>query len=648
MKQYIFLIISFLTISLVSSAQDYNDISDNGTFATENTKRDKKFGISDSIQSQHKEVPRGVKVWTIDERFGDRKTAQPDTLSEMFMNSFFTTGLRGEYNSLGNLGSPRLNRIFIDRTTQPEFIFIAPYDKFVVPPSKFLFTSTLSPITNLSYSTAGNRTNGEDQFRALFAVNAGKMWGFGFKFDYLYGRGYYSNQSTSLIDYALWGSYTGEKYQANLLLSLNHQKVAENGGITNDAYITHPDMFNESFETNEIPTVLTRNWNRNDNQHIFFNHRYSLGFYRKVPMTKDEIKAKEFAIKSKKAQEINEARKKAIEEAKQNGETFNEEEFNAHIKDEEKANNTTNQTVLNDTINNSNQLKGFNIHDAQQKDVAVNDSTNKWMKNEYVPVTSFIHTVRFDNFRRIYQAYETPTSYYANNYYYNTVTANDSIYDQTKHWSLHNTFAIALLEGFNKWAKAGLKAFVSHELRHYELPVLQTATPSSTVSLFGGYEKINKNDVSIGGQLLKTNGKTLHYNISAETYLVGDRAGQLKIDGTADLNFPLLGDTVQFAATAFFHRTAPTFYMNMFHSRHFWWENNLDKQIHSRILGAFALKKTKTQLRVGYDVLKDYTYFGLQNDRIVSGNNYLVQNNKVNVRQHASAISLFTLQLQQN
>ena len=81
-------------------------------------------------------------------------------------------------------------------------------------------------------------------------------------------------------------------------------------------------MFNESFETNEIPTVLTRNWNRNDNQHIFFNHRYSLGFYRKVPMTKDEIKAKEFAIKSKKAQEINEARKKAIEEAKQNGENL--------------------------------------------------------------------------------------------------------------------------------------------------------------------------------------------------------------------------------------------------------------------------------------------------------------------------------------
>lgn len=649
MKRYTFLFISLFIMSLASYSQDYNDTSDNGTFTTDNLKRDKKFGVSDSIQSQHKEIPRGLKVWTIDERFGDRQIAQPDTLSEMFMNSFFTTGLRGEYNSLGNLGSPRLNRIFIERVTPPEFIFLAPYDKFIVPPSKFLFTSTLSPITNLSYSTAGNRTNGEDQFKALFAVNAGKEWGFGFKFDYLYGRGYYSNQSTSLIDYTLWGSFSGEKYQANLLLSLNHQKVSENGGITNDAYITHPDMFNESFETNEIPTVLSKNWNRNDNEHIFFNHRYSLGFYRKVPMTEEEIKAKEFAIKSKKAQEVNDARKKAIKEAKQNGETFNEEEFNARIKDKEKSNNTASHTVLNDTVNKRKQPKGLSIDDLQQKDVATNDSTNKWLKNEYVPVTSFVHTVRFDNFRRIYQAYETPSSYYANNYYYNTVTANDSIYDQTKHWSLHNTFAIALLEGFNKWAKAGLKAFISHELRHYELPILQTATiPSSTNPLFGGYEKINKNDISVGGQLLKTNGKTLHYNINAEAWIAGDRAGQLKIDGNADLNFPLLGDTVQFAATAFFHRTAPTFYMNMFHSRHFWWDNNLDQQIHSRLLGAFTLKKSKTHLRVGYDMLKDYTYFGLQNDRVASGNNYLVKNNQVNVRQHSGAISLLTLQLQQD
>ena len=214
---------------------------------------------------------------------------------------------------------------------------------------------------------------------------------------------------------------------------------------------------------------------------------------------------------------------------------------------------------------------------------------------------------------------------------------------------MKNTFAIALLEGFNKWAKAGLKAFVSYELRHYELPMLLTTTTTPAANpLFGGYEKINKNDISVGGQLLKANGKTLHYNINAEAWVAGDRAGQLHIDGNADLNFPLLGDTVQFAATAFLHRTAPTFYMHTFRSRHFWWDNNLDQQIHSRLLGAFTLKKTRTKLRVGYDVLKNYTYFGLQNERVANGNDYLVKNNQVNVRQHSGAISLLTLQLQQD
>ena len=55
-----------------------------------------------------------------------------------------------------------------------------------------------------------------------------------------------------------------------------------------------------------------------------------------------------------------------------------------------------------------------------------------------------------------------------------------------------------------------------------------------------------------------------------------------------------------------------------------------------------------TKLRVGYDVLKNYTYFGLKNDRTAYGNNYLVKDNQVNVRQNSGAISLLTLQLQQD
>lgn len=658
MKRYFFLL-AFLGLSVNAAVAQIEDgtSGDGGTFASGDYRNNRKTGRSDSIQSQHKEIPRGMKVWTVDERFGDRRPAVPDTLSYMFMNTGLNTGLRGEYNALGNLGSPRQNRIFIDRRPQSEFFFLDLYDMFIVQPSDFQFTSTLSPITVLTYNTAGNRTNGEDHFKALFAVNAGKEWGFGFKFDYLYGRGYYSNQNTSHFNYTMWGSYLGERYQAHLLLSLNHQKVAENGGIANDAYITHPESFNDTYSEEEIPTILQKNWNRNDNQHVFFNHRYSLGFFRKVPMTEEEIKAKQFALKSQKAKEEQQEKEKARRRAKANGEKFDEERYDKEKRssgrpeDAAIAGDVAQAGAVADSSKAGDRMT-VNLEDSVQtetlrKQDAQKETAEQWMKEEYVPVTSFIHTVRFDNYRRIYQAYNTPKDFYAQNYFNYGTTVNDSIYDRTKHWAFRNTFAVALLEGFNKWAKAGLKAFVSYELRHYELPVMTTPAGASA-AFFDGEQKWNQHDVSVGGQLLKTQGRTFHYDISAEAWLAGDRAGQFHIDGHADLGFPLLGDTVQLAATAFLHRSAASFYMEQFHSKHYWWDNHLDQQIHSRILGEFSLKKTRTRLRVGYDVLKNYTYFGIQNDRTKSGDNYLVQHNALNVRQSGSPVSLLTLQLQQD
>ena len=649
----------FVLVANAAMAQtDGTTPYDDGTFTADGYRNNRNMGRSDSIQSEHKEIPRGLKVWTIDERFGDRKAAVPDTLSYMYMNSNLTYGKRGEYNTLGNLGSPRQNRIFIDRPATSEFFFLAPYDMFIVQPNNFQFTSTLSPITVLSYNTAGNRNNGEDRFKAIFAVNAGKEWGFGFKFDYLYGRGYYSNQSASHFNYSMWGSYLGERYQAHLLLSLNHQKVAENGGIANDAYITHPESFRDSYSEEEIPTILKQNWNRNDNQHVFFNHRYSLGFFRKVPMTEEEIKAKQFALKSQKAQEAQKDKDKARRRAKAKGEKFDEE---AYDKEKRSAGRPDDAVIAGDVSQvkttadntNGNERMTVNLEDSTQmanlkkQDALAKDSTQKWMKEEYVPVTSFIHTARFDNYRRIYQAYDTPTDFYAQNYFNYGTAANDTIYDATKHWSLKNTFAVALLEGFNKWAKAGLKAFLSYELRHYALPSMITPG-GSTVAFYNGDNTWNQHDISVGGQLLKTLGKMFHYDVSAEAWLAGSRAGQFHVDGHAELGFPLLGDTVQLAATAFFHRSAPSFYMQQYYGKHYWWDNSLDQQIHSRILGEFSLKKTRTKLRVGYDVLKNYTYFGIQNDRVKSGDNYLVQHNDLNVRQSSSPINLLTLQLQQD
>lgn len=607
----------FPSISFAQFDDNYNQIDAEGNMTSRN-----KTNRKDTLKNE-KEIPEGIKVWTIDSRFGDRKAAVPDTLSHMFMNTVFTTGLRGEYNTTGNLGAPRINRIFTDRKNEGQFIFTQPFDFFITPIGQFHFTNTLSPFTNITYNTAGNRLNGEDHLTTKFGVNAGKKLGVGFKFDYLYGRGYYQDQSTAHFNYTMYGSYIGDHYQAHLLLSTNHQKVTENGGITNDNYIIHPESYSDKYTTSEIPTVLSQNWNRNDNQHIFFTHRYNLGFSRKVPMTADEIKAKKFAMASKKENESSKQEKEPSRNNKKD-EPIEGRPDNAKIMGTE----PDGQKKINDRL-----ALDKHTADSLLSIESKKQADSMWMKKEFVPVTSFIHTIQFDNYRRIYQAYNTPSNYYANNYNVQEYLSGDSIYDKTRYYSLKNTFALSLLEGFNKWAKAGLKAFITSDLRHFTLP---NAT---------GIYSYNEHNLSIGAQLSKTQGKLLHYDAIAETWLTGSDAGQMKLDVNADLNFKLFGDTLTLSANGFLYRLNPIFYYRHFHSRHAWWDNdNLSKIIHSRIQGILNYQKTRTTLRVEIDEIKNYTYFASSYNTI--------NDNRVNhaivVKQNNGLIHLLTASISQD
>ena len=640
-KKIIFSSLLFCAATLPVAAQNDFNYNEDSQFRPQTNRKVN----TDSLGSD-KEIPKGIRVWTVDERFGDTKAAVVDTLQHMYMNTTFTEGLRGEYNTLGNMGTARLNRIFIDRrNTQGNFIFTEPYDYIVNPVSDFHFTNTYSPITNITLNSCGDKVTGEDDFKAMFAVNANKRLGAGFRFDYKYGRGYYNAQSTSHFKYTMWASYLGDRYQAHFLFSTNHEKMTENGGITNDDYIKHPEIYTESFATNEIPTVLEQNWNRLDNQHIFFTHRYNVGFSRKVKMTEEEIKAKKFAMASKKENAEENAKEEARKKAKEQGKKFDEKAFDkqqgakfsgrpdgAKIAGDEPAKDSAAKDIRNDSTRIA--VNGKAAADsllAVQKKKA---EDSLFYKSEYVPVTSFIHTVKFDNYRRIYEAYQTPADYYLNEYYDAGRLTGDSIYDQTKHWHMKNTFAIAMLEGFNKWAKAGLKAFASYDLRHYELPTME-----------GGFEKYNEHVLSVGGQLSKQEGKTLHYNAVAEIGLTGVDAGTLAIDGNVDVNIPFLGDTLQVRGDAFFHRETPSFYYRNYLARHLWWENDLDKTIHTRIMGTLSFPKTRTKLRVAVDEIKNYTYFSQSYDITEEG---LRTGVMVTPMQESGGINLLTAQLEQN
>jgi hypothetical protein len=260
----------------------------------------------------------------------------------------------------------------------------------------------------------------------------------------------------------------------------------------------------------------------------------------------------------------------------------------------------------------------------------------EWMKNEYVPVTSFIHTINYDYANRVYLAYETPANYYKHSSFYDEeadVLQGDSINDNTRHYRIKNTFAINLLEGFNKWAKAGLKAFITSDYRHFTLP-----------DSLGHNTSFNEHTVSVGGQLSKTQGSLIHYNATMETWLVGEDAGQLKVDGHADVNIPLFGDTVQIAGNAFFHRVNPIFYQRHFHSKFLWWDSkNMEKETHTHIEGRLTIPKTRTMFRLAVDHLTNHTYF-TQSYTQEQERRYGYE---LAVNQSSNNIALLTLQLEQ-
>ena len=641
-KRLTFFIMLVLVLTEVSAqnTRTYNQVDENGVFSQRSDGNgNQNFNKHNNDTTRHKEIPKGIYVWTVDRRLGDIIPAEPDTLPHLFPNTTFNTGYYGEFNTTGSNYTARESRIFIDRDEYDYFIFTQPYGFVSKQPDEWLFLNTLSPYTRILYDECGDKTDGEDHIDAQFGINAGKRFNIGFDLDYAYARGYYSNQSISHFNASIFSSYRGDKYQMHFFFNTAHQKASENGGITDDNYVTHPESYQQQFNENEIPTVLSRNWNRNDHQHIFLTHRYNIGFYRMVKMTDEEIKARQFAKESKE-QNAKKDDKNAPNQQNQRDDRKKGEKApagrpkDAVVMGKEPQKDSLAIAAIDSTRIQVNSQAAI---DSLNRLQAIQDSIDATMKREYVPVTSFIHTFELNNNRRIYQAYSTPTDYYRDRFYdQGTDVGNDSIYDITKHLQMKNTLGLALLEGFNKYVKAGLKGFITFDHNEYSLPDIENGITKMT--------KWTENDVSVGGVLSKTQGKTLHFNLEAETTIAGPNAGDMSIDFSTDLNFPLFGDSVQLAATAYIHRFNPAFFVTDYHSKHFWWGLDFERETRTRIEGVFSYTKTDTQLRVAMDNLKDYTYFVMGYDASTTGRTNLWAEG----RQESENINVLTAQLHQN
>ena len=527
--------------------------------------------LEDSTNTEIQSLPPKLYMWKLSETLGNRTIIPADTASLNFQSTNLVEGMFGHYNYLGNLGSPRLSRLFFEREESEPTIFMAPFSSFFTRPDQVLFTNSNVPYTNLTYYKAGNKVNGEERFKSYFSVNVNKQLAFGFNIDYLYGRGYYQNQSTSHFNAGLFGSYIGEKYQVQAVYNNFFLKMNENGGIADDQYITRPENMSggkKEYESTTIPVKLEQSSNRNKDFYIYLTQRYRLGFTRRVRNTQEG--------------------KPTVSAPKASSSPSSESEISASNNDIALPNDSIASKSVSTLAAANDSLPSVSTAD--------NDSL---FEEEFVPVTSFIHTLKVERSRHQFRSGSEPEGFFPEDYKLYKNYSNDS----TTAFSVKNVFGIALLEGFNKYAKAGLTAYVSHKFSRYDLMNTDTLTDMRRI-------RYTEQEIFVGGELAKREGKLLHYNVNGEVGLVDKAIGQFRVNANLDLNFRLWKDTVNFYARGYVSNTLPSFYMRHYHSNHYNWDNdNMDKEFRTRVEGELNISHWGTNLRAGVENIKNYTYF---------------------------------------
>lgn len=229
-------------------------------------------------------LPRIVS-WKISERLGERYLAPMDTIKYNYQQTTLPDGYGVATGFLGNLGSSILSKIFFDRGERDKFFFYDAYFPYNKNPENQFFYNTRIPFTQLNYQTAGSRDQKEERFKSLLTMNFKRELNIGFDFDYIYARGFYNSQSAKHLDLMLHGNYLSDRFEAHAFASRASITHFENGGISNDVFITNPDSIEVefgNFTANQIPVRMTSTWNRLKTNQFYLTGRYNLGYRKKA------------------------------------------------------------------------------------------------------------------------------------------------------------------------------------------------------------------------------------------------------------------------------------------------------------------------------------------------------------------------------
>ncbi|MCI9042726.1 MAG: putative porin [Muribaculaceae bacterium] len=417
-------------------------------------------GSASSSSSSSKAPEQKVYAWEMTSPLGYRIPSSVDTLLHNYYLQAVPNDVTPAWATTGNLGAEGIDMIYMQRKPQSAFFFRDALSHWLPTLGNHKFYNSRIPMTLLSYNTGGGKEFAQDRLKGIFSGNVNKRLQFGANFDYIYSKGSYTAQSVKAISWGGSASYMGDRYELQAFFNAWNSLNKENGGITDDRYITDPAQLQGGVSTiqpNAIPVNLNDAHTRVTGAELMLNNRYKLGFWR--DLEPDSILGPD-------------------------------------------------GKMMPDTI----------------------------IPREFVPVSAITWT--FD-YRRGRHLFDNGNPSEGDKFWENRYLSLDGTHDVTRYHSIRNTLGLSLIEGFHKYAKFGLSAFITHELRKYTQAVDSVTDPRNPGDVIEGLTPYpypdrvapsgSENFVWVGGQLTKATGSLLRYDATARFGLLGRALGEVDL-----------------------------------------------------------------------------------------------------------------------
>ncbi len=504
-------------------------------------------------------------AWTLTYPLGFHIPAEVDTAQYNYQRRSIPTMASDAWATTGNLGSPGMNLLWFERGKRSDFLFYDALSFWMPSFAKQKFHNVYVPTTILQYNYCGSSENHQDRLQADFAGNVNRRIGIGGFIDYLHSKGCYNYQAAKNFNFGLSAYYFGDRYELQTFYHQYYHQNLENGGITDDRYITDPAAVQggvTSVQYKSIPTRLTSAKNRLNGAEFYMNHAYKIGYWSEEQVN-DTLTRDIYIPVMKILYSFDFKTDKHTFSERSNSPDFWE---NVYF--------DKNSTYDNSRLNSISNTVGIYLI----------EGFRKWMKFGL----SAYATYQINQYQLPNHGYEMPSG------------GEDTSEDGSSNDSAGSGNADNPTDGGDTDTPVEGGAPGSQDLNGLT-PLPATGIPDA---------RHNQHFFFIGGRIEKSHGSILRYNADVRFGLSGDAVGDLDLKGQILTNIPLFGDTVAVEAHGGFHNNTPDWLTKHYVSNHFIWDNNFGKIRSVKFGGSIDIPWSRTRASIDVENIQNHIYFG--------------------------------------